>query len=61
MKLLINIFGGLVLSIPVLALASIEKLVDMVAIQVNWSLGVVLFLSALIISTLVKKEKNDQE
>lgn len=58
MNLLINIFGVLVMTFGVLALASVVAVVDFIAMHVNWSLLVVLFLVVLICYTLLKKEPN---
>ncbi|MET7253434.1 hypothetical protein [Dyadobacter fermentans] len=61
MKLLINLFGGLVFSIPVLAIiGSIGALVEYAAKNVNWPLVTVLFLSGLFLLTFLRKRKSDK-
>ncbi|ACT96680.1 hypothetical protein [Dyadobacter fermentans] len=60
MKILINLFGGLVVSMAVIILASLEALVAFLSLRVNWSLVLVLGLSAVFISTFVKRKRYDR-
>lgn len=57
MKLLVNLFGSLVVSVAIMILASAEALIDFLILRVNWSLIFVLAFAALIIFTLLKKAK----
>lgn len=57
MKLLINIFGSLVMTVAILALMSVGALVEYLALHVNWPLVFVLAFSALILVTFLKKRK----
>ncbi len=61
MKLLVNIFGGLVFSIPVVAIiGSVGALVEYAARHINWPLVIVLSLSGLFLLTFLKKPKKDK-
>lgn len=60
MNLLIKIFGGLVFSIPVLALASVEAVVSYISANVNWPLVFIVGFSTLIIYTFRRMGKDEK-
>ncbi|WP_342088043.1 hypothetical protein [Dyadobacter sp. OTU695] len=60
MKLLIMIFGGLVFSIPVLALVCAEAICGYLAANVNWPLVFIVGFSILIVYTFRRMGKDEE-